>query len=237
MNSPSPAVVRVVSTAWINGIELAQVTLSADTKVIRVRGPRPDASWQQIDSSGHFHAFTADGRLPTLERRTPPPNPFDPDDEGDGYLPSWYACVICGDEVTPRLLPESEFMPPTRVGPTSYTVEAVGPARLFDLVGQRVTFTTYGRFGIGRLEMSGSFEFNSGGSDLVAVTVTVHLEGLYERDVKPLDKAEPPRSNLARAIAAGAAALHPTEFAHLAADRAIRAALPALGLDAEGNAL
>jgi hypothetical protein len=234
VSTPTPAVVRVVPPAWINGIELSQVILTATPEVVRLRGPRPDPSWQHIDSSGHFHAFTADGRLPTLERRSA--HPADPDDDGDGYehVPTWHACVICGDEVAPRMLPDSEFLPPVRVGPTRYELEAMGPARLFDLVGQRATFTTHGRFGIGMVDMPESFEVSSGDPRAI---VRMRLDGLHERDVKPLGKPEPKRPNLARAIAAGADALHPTEFAHLAADRAIRAALAHLGLDAEGNPL
>jgi hypothetical protein len=227
-----------LGTAFINGYTLTEASVTATVTPLPVHGPRPDPGWQVIDGSGHFHAFDADGKLPTLERRTAPEHSDDDDCSCEyDYCPtrSWYACQICGDEVKPRTLPDSEFLRPTLPGAVVYTVNAVGPAKLYDFVGQRVSFCCPDRFGVGRMDLPVSMEISS---ERPVAVVRVELSWFHTTASaagRASKLAEPKPNDLARAIAAAASALHPAEFAHLAADRAVRAALAHLGLDENGQ--
>lgn len=234
--------VALKTVCHLNSIELVQATLTGMPDAVPVRGPRPDASWHHFDARGHFHTFAADGTLPTLERRTVQDDPDPEDDFGYAYLPvrTWFECRICAAEVNPRFLPDSEFCTPMRLLGVRYTVEGCGPATLLDLVGQRAVFTTLTQFGIGRVDLPGTIELANDGPNLVCVRI--ELEFLADRASaatgkrdEPVHRGQVAPGEFSRAVAAGAAALHPTEFAHLAADRVVRAALPHLGLDIPGE--
>lgn len=72
---------------------------------------RPNLAWEMVDPAGHFHAWDRDGKtLPTLDSHT-----RHVDCEGDHvggtedltcYDVRYYACKICGWEVTPERFPD-----------------------------------------------------------------------------------------------------------------------------------
>lgn len=60
----------------------------------------PDMGWQHVDSNGHWHAFSDDGELPTLQRESRPVPDCEADDE-DPDLEIVFTCRACGEEVDP----------------------------------------------------------------------------------------------------------------------------------------
>lgn len=78
---------------------------------------KPDVGWTFVDAAGHFHAWAADGTLPTL------------------HVPKKrYRCVICGEKISPRTIyvPGSSFrtFKPGRKEITLQVIASVEPARV-----------------------------------------------------------------------------------------------------------
>lgn len=112
--------------ASINGSPNLPASLTIETEQITIESctaTRPDLRWERVDRAGHFHAYSSDGTLPTLEARDEQmPCPGGCDDPGcDGYTVTHYQCVICGEEIEPERVPDSG--PKTFPGPTFWTVE------------------------------------------------------------------------------------------------------------------
>jgi hypothetical protein len=109
-------------------------TLNIETERIDITmaGPsyKPDPEWTYVDKAGHFHAFTEDGKLPTLERYEKHLN-CDGSCAGvcsdEGYTETRYRCRACGKRVKPGYAVKvpggaQQFMP----GRTSWTVTVSG---------------------------------------------------------------------------------------------------------------
>jgi hypothetical protein len=104
----------VTTTISINGSGFYPAEVSLETDVQHVmddRATKPDPAWEHTDSNGHFHAFAAGGKTPTLATYMVH---VDYDGscggvcEGEGYDETHWKCVICGEEAHPRFVPDEE---------------------------------------------------------------------------------------------------------------------------------
>ena len=90
----------------------AEVRFDAGVEYIRSEtATRPDPAWEHTDSHGHFHAFAADGKTPTLKTylvHVACDGSCGGVCEGEGYDETHWKCVICGEEVEPRFIPDAE---------------------------------------------------------------------------------------------------------------------------------
>lgn len=83
-----------------NSVGNAAVYIDMDiTRPVTVPNP-PDHTWTFTDANGHFHAYNANGTLPTL------------DAESNGNGPSYY-CKVCRLPITPAVLNTPADMPVT----------------------------------------------------------------------------------------------------------------------------
>jgi uncharacterized protein (DUF433 family) len=97
------------SSITVNATEPVPGVLQVTRDVIDVSsetGRKPDPKWVHTDAAGHFHAWSAAGTTPTLERRTRHVECDDScahwDDEPcAGYDVPYLACRICGEEIRP----------------------------------------------------------------------------------------------------------------------------------------
>lgn len=137
-------------------LEVTQETVDVST----LGGARvPDLAWETRDESGHYHAWTKDGDLPTLGRTvTSAPcrtqDCIDGEDEPCyGMEAIAYSCLICHAEIEPayKLAPPSpEFIPgrqyweasvldlyldPPQLVSVMFTHEPVGKQRTIVLFG------------------------------------------------------------------------------------------------------
>ena len=104
-------------------IEVEQVEISSF-------GSDPDPNWTFIDTHGHFHAYTADMKLPTLDERAEWHEYFEPDEEtGEtGYTTLHLHCRICDEEIRPGRIDRGGYRR-FAAGRTSWTVRVNGEAR------------------------------------------------------------------------------------------------------------
>jgi len=121
-HNPSPGTL----TASIDNGPPFPATLTVETEQIEIQSmlaTKPDKNWEHVDHAGHFHAYDDHGKLPTLETRVEqvPCSGECGNWDCDGYTVTHYHCLICGEEVEPKRLPDSgpKFIP----GPTRWTVE------------------------------------------------------------------------------------------------------------------
>lgn len=143
------------AVASIDGqaVRVGTVRIDQQTEaIISASDLRPDPEWQHTDTASHFHAFTADGKLPTL-RATLTHVPCDGScGRGcEGYDENTYTCVICGEPVEPRWVdhgPRTELMPTT----STATVVALTdrPVRA-DQVSVRAELVDGELFGVGHV--------------------------------------------------------------------------------------
>jgi hypothetical protein len=157
-------------------IEVEQVDVTPGTKT------RPDMAWEFVDDRGHFHAFDADGNLPTLEARSEHRDctmPGEHDDDCEGYYVTVYTCSICGQIIEPQYVvthpaPGSEFMP----GRMHWNVEVHQELER----GQRVSVAMRAGdemcFGVG---IVGNVVHAEGRPDGVHVVTAIHGAGVLGR--------------------------------------------------------
>lgn len=72
---------------------------------------KPDPDWTFIDDAGHFHAYAADGKLPTLrgeQRHVSCDGSCGGLCDDEGYSETEWHCLICGVPVIPRRVPDSQ---------------------------------------------------------------------------------------------------------------------------------
>jgi hypothetical protein len=142
---------------------------------------RPDPSWELVDKRGHFHAFTGDGKLPTLAEETvrkPCPGGCD-DPDCEGIAVTRYRCRICRKKIQPRWVSVYDNLDRRMPGLKSWSVEvndlsgAVVPPAVGELVSVKVTSGGRTYFGIGR-PYGLTVEQSSGG---FVASYTVHGDG------------------------------------------------------------
>lgn len=103
--------------------DLIDVTMAGNTY-------KPDPGWTWVDKAGHFHAFTGDGSLPTLERYEKHLN-CDGSCAGvcsdEGYTETRYRCRACGKRVKPGYAVDvAGGTPRTKPGRTWWFAEVRG---------------------------------------------------------------------------------------------------------------
>ena len=73
---------------------------------------KPDPSWELVDKKGHYHAFTTDGKLPTLSEETvmmPCPGGCG-DRTCEGTPVTRYRCRICKKKIRPNWISEFDSL-------------------------------------------------------------------------------------------------------------------------------
>jgi hypothetical protein len=115
--------------ASINDGPLLPAVYEVDQQVLDIssdRATKPDPAWSLVDDAGHFHAFDADGSLPTLDG-TRVPMPCDGSCggvcEGEGYSVTRYTCRACGQEVRPVWVPDVAARTATMPGMKDWSVQ------------------------------------------------------------------------------------------------------------------
>jgi hypothetical protein len=126
-------------------IEVEQVEISSF-------GSDPDPNWTFIDTHGHFHAYTADMKLPTLDERAEWHEYFEPDEEtGEtGYTTLHLHCRICDEEIRPGRIDRGGYRR-FAAGRTSWTVRVNGEGALRDKKSVRIIHSDQMHFGIGEV--------------------------------------------------------------------------------------
>lgn len=113
--------VRVDSGPKVRG----SLSISREFETVFSNSGSPDLNWEYVDSGGHFHAYTSDGKLPTLRRRE------EHQDcngmcggvcEGEGYTITKHSCLLCNEDVTPGWVAGEYSV--NIPGPISWEVEA-----------------------------------------------------------------------------------------------------------------
>lgn len=171
------------SGASIDGAEPVACSLEVHQELIDVSSGlptrKPDPAWEHVDKRGHFHAFTDDGKLPTLaEEAVRKPCPGGCDDPGcEGVVKVRYRCRICRKRVRPRWVSSYDNLSRQMPGPKSWsvTVSNAPPPRTGpgDMVSVKVTAGGRTYFGVGY-----TYDLNvqSSGAGVLA-SYTVHGEG------------------------------------------------------------
>lgn len=159
------------------GIEREMIDVSSETG-----GWLPDPKWSCIDANGHWHAYTTDGKLPTLSAHV---RHVDCDgthafgdmleEECEGYDVTEYRCRICLDLVGPHRVPDGtaglrQFAP----GRTSWWAEVITPREIKGECTVRLAIGKRFMFGVAVARMVGAEGDHQG------VRVTTRLDGIGE---------------------------------------------------------
>jgi hypothetical protein len=140
---------------WINEmLTLPGGSLRIERELIDISAAlpsvQPDSAWSEVDPQGHFHAFAADGTLPTLTYPT----------FGDESRVTWLECRLCFAVIEPSYVPAEDgagFGRRSAPGRTRWDVNAtlpIEPRVLGSLLGAQVsvrmrdTATDNARFGV-----------------------------------------------------------------------------------------
>lgn len=133
----------------------ARLVIEQDIRIEHTNLPIPDPAWEFVDAAGHFHAYDTANELRTLSARR---EHRDCDgscgDQCKGYEVTVYACRICNEVVTPRLLIGPHSFPVH--GRMSWHIDLEGideqaapvPVRLAKQVSARFTCTDTVWFGV-----------------------------------------------------------------------------------------
>lgn len=104
--------VRMLSTGpqiLVNSEPVERATFEITREMIEATifpGRVPDHSWFKIDQSGHYHAFNAEGELPTLDAEYADISTLE-DEEPDQVFIGWH-CQICGTLIEPKYKPDPD---------------------------------------------------------------------------------------------------------------------------------
>jgi hypothetical protein len=126
--------------AWYRGV----LTLSQAMLDVTTLGgmSKPSQSWEVVDPAGHFHSWTADGKLPSLTATVEhvcsngggtEHYGAEDDDECNGYTKTTYACRICGWDVEPGYVRDiaPQFLPGLKSWRVDmHGVPAIGDGRM-----------------------------------------------------------------------------------------------------------
>ena len=138
----------------IDGAPPVKGTLSTGVDQIDVTTmteSRPDPEWSMVDALGHFHAWDADGKLPTLKAvsvHQPCAGGCGHDDDGcDGYDTTEHRCLICDQTVAPQSIVTSNLYRRTIPGRKWWQAEVravVSVGCLVSVVARTSTGTYFG---------------------------------------------------------------------------------------------
>lgn len=90
----------------INNISVIAASITADVDRVDVTTRfEPDPDWISKDSADHMHGFTADGKLPTLNRLDIHEDCTDEthEDGCEGWDRPEYHCLVCDEIVKPQM--------------------------------------------------------------------------------------------------------------------------------------
>ena len=73
-----------------------EIEMSQESETVSGTVTKPDLEWTHTDAAGHFHAFTEDGKLPTLREKRVPCDGMCGD---SGHTVVAYYCRICDDPI------------------------------------------------------------------------------------------------------------------------------------------
>lgn len=112
-------------------------------------GSDPDPHWTYIDANGHFHAYTADMKLPTLVVKDEWVEYEEPDEDGEtGYSIRHLHCAICNEEIRPGRISAGGFRK-FAPGRKSWSVVVNAPGALGEKKSVRVISGDQMHFGVG----------------------------------------------------------------------------------------
>jgi hypothetical protein len=172
-NMDSVMTMTAMTTIDGDGPYECEVEIIQQVEMVRSMGAsKPDAEWSLTDATGHFHAYTAGGGLPTLRaehRHVPCAGSCDPPCEG--YEVAYYVCKICGEEIEPLRVPDyqaqSVGIPIQGTKSATVTVHTDHP-----LPRRTVSLHIVGGgeelFGIGDLRRASSASDGTGSTEIVA---------------------------------------------------------------------
>jgi hypothetical protein len=178
-------VVSATLSVFVNAAGPFPGALSIDQEWIDVSmaspPKKPDPKWEYLDKAGHWHAFTRDGKLPTLKeyrKQIPCDGSCGGVCEGEGYGETRWRCRACEKRVRPSFVDDYAGMNTAIPGMTSWTVKvrAADPVLAkFDssttvsvrVVGEDRTYFGLARYG----------DFSMAGDDL---TFAFDLHGITE---------------------------------------------------------
>ena len=168
----------------VNGIELYRVELTGHRDMDMFDADLPDQAWTFTDAAGHFHAYDADGKLPSLRHLL---IKVDCDGSCGGLCDGEYdkrvhQCLMCDELVEPATRRGTRRVP----GPAEYIVRASGPRGLVELHDLVVSFSCPVGFGSGKLNVVGvtmSNEYND------EAGVEIVLRQLHRRYGAPSEPA------------------------------------------------
>lgn len=160
-----------------------EYVIEQDVEIVRSDiATKPDPKWTFTDDQGHFHAFTAEGGLPTLRDEivdVPCDGSCGGVCDGEGYTIIKHACRICGQEIEPGRIPDPYSEIPGRKS-AAVTVRSSVP---LDHRGEEVTVRATGpdgreMIGVGiitTIEVAHSFD------EVPVCTATIHMRSLEPR--------------------------------------------------------
>lgn len=80
---------------------IAELSIENEELTEHALSSQPNLRWTFTDASKHFHAYDAEGNLPTLDRETVHVPCSCDTCEGEGFHEIHYYCRICREEIAP----------------------------------------------------------------------------------------------------------------------------------------
>lgn len=184
--------------ASIDGSALLPCSLDVTTEMIDVSTGLPtrlpDPAWEKVDKQGHFHAFTTDGKLPTVVTESiQKPCPGGCDDPGcEGVTVIRYRCRLCRQKIRPNWVTEYDPSPRSMPGRTEWSVAVRGASESPPVgdVSVKVTANGITYFGFGRAHGATIREFGSGVMADFTITGTSELGRRREPAAEPKVSAD-----------------------------------------------
>ena len=164
MGDVETVLVSAAGGVMINGGPRLYGRLEMTRELVEVTSEtKPDLQWEMVDNTGHFHAYDADGELPTLR------------DEGNGSPE--YRCRICEQVIQPRRLPGPGVK--TVYGRQSWQVFVSTRELLTGLVSVRCVMEGRTWFGVAHAYLDKAEDDSRGG-----VRLRMRLSGLGRLGVR-----------------------------------------------------
>lgn len=109
---------------------IRSVDTDQQTEMVYSMTPEPDPNWEGIDGHGHEHVWDVDRHKPTGTIRECD-EPYWCDTCRDEHQPCWWACIWCGEHVTPGTRGPSPYGRPVVISrSTTVTVDVAADFRL-----------------------------------------------------------------------------------------------------------
>lgn len=96
-----PASLRNIQVFIDGQVGIGDLSIENEVQTEHTLAPKIDPNWTFIDSAGHFHAYDADEKLPTLTVESERMPCSCETCGGEGYYVIHRHCLICREEITP----------------------------------------------------------------------------------------------------------------------------------------